>query len=85
MVFIEMTYSPKFVPTVGTFRNDLFYVTHPCSELWRSRGRNLARSSSFFSMASHAITPLAIRGTPGFNYWVEFKEIVMQKFGWLPK
>ena len=26
----EMPYSSKFVSTVGTFRNDLFYVTHFC-------------------------------------------------------
>ena len=31
-MFLEMTYSPKFVPTVGTFKNDLFYVTHPCMQ-----------------------------------------------------
>ena len=38
LLFLEITYFPKFVPTVGTFRNGLFYVTHPrwlvCFELF---------------------------------------------------
>ena len=34
---MEPSYSPKFIPTVGTFLNVLSFVRHPLGYLWQVR------------------------------------------------